>query len=76
MLTKPAWVFWAAVKVVAMTPAWLWSPVSLVYLITAVSALALFHQPAPCHWPVAGWYHFWRALIPVLAQLRKSGAAT
>jgi hypothetical protein len=25
---------------------------------------------------VAGVYHFWRALIPVLALLRKSGAAT
>src|SRR5947209_19448153 len=59
-----------------MTPSWLWSPVSLVYLITAVSALALFHQPVPCHCPVAGLYHFWSALIPVLAQLRKSGAAT
>ena len=53
-----------------MTPAWLPSPVSLVYLITAVSALALFHQPVPRHRPVAGWYHRCSAVIPALAQVR------
>ena len=47
---------WAAANVVPMTPAWLLSPVSLVYRITAVRALALFHQPVPCHRPVDGRY--------------------
>ena len=25
--------------------------------------MALFHQPVPCHSPVAGWYHRCRAVI-------------
>ena len=53
-----------------MTPAWLSSPVSLVYLITEVSALALFHQPVPSHRPVRGRYHCCRAVIPAAARPR------
>ena len=53
-----------------MTPAWLPSPVSLVYLITAVRALAQFHQPVPRHRPEDGSYHRCRAAIPALAHVR------
>ena len=38
------------------------------YLITAVSALALFHQPVPCHRPVRGRYHRCSAVTPAAAQ--------
>jgi DNA-binding beta-propeller fold protein YncE len=44
------------VKVVLITPAWLASPVSLVYLTTPVSALAQFHQPVPRHSYLVGGY--------------------
>ena len=54
---KPACCRWVAVNVVPMTPAWLPSPVSLIYLITAVRALAQFHQPVPRHRPEDGSYH-------------------
>jgi len=37
----------APVNVVPMKPAWLPTSVSLVYLMTAVSALAQLHQPVP-----------------------------
>ena len=54
LLTKSACCRRACVNVVEMTPAALPSPVSLVYLITAVRALAQFHQPVSRHRPEDG----------------------
>src|ERR1700677_4858593 len=73
---KPACWCWAAANVVARQPSWELSPVSLLYPITAVSALAAFHQPVLVHWPVDGSYHRCRAPAPAVAQAWKSGSAT
>ena len=48
---------WAAANVAWMHPSWEPSPVSLLYRITAISALAAFHQPVLVHWPVDESYH-------------------
>jgi len=58
------------VNVVAMTFAQRSSPVSLAYLITTVSALALFHHPVPAHRPVLGRYHRCSVAIPAAARAR------
>jgi hypothetical protein len=50
-----------------MIDAWERSPVSLVYPIRAVSALAEFHQPVLRHRPVDGSYHRCSALIAAAA---------
>ncbi len=60
----------AAVNVVRMTSRYRWSPVCRMYLITAVRALAAFHQPVVSHRPVPGWYHCWSAAIPAAARVR------
>jgi len=58
------------VNVVAMTFAQRPSPVSLVYLITTVTALALFHQLVPGHRPVRGRYQRCSVVIPTAARAR------
>jgi len=70
VLTNLACWLWAAVNVVAMTFAQRSSPVSLAYLITTVSALALFHHPVPAHRPVLGRYHRCSVAIPAAARAR------
>ncbi len=42
----------------------------LMYEITAVSALAAFHQPVVLHWPVPGEYHRCSTRIPAAAAAR------
>jgi hypothetical protein len=44
--------------------------VNFVQSITAVSALAAFHQPVPVHWPVDELYHGCNAVIPAAAKTR------
>src|SRR5580698_8411707 len=71
---KPACWRWAAVNVEARQPLWELSPVSLLYPITAASALAAFHQPVLVHRPVDWSYHRCSVPAPAAAQARKSGS--
>jgi len=73
---KPACWRWAEANVAAMHPSWELSPVSFVYRITAVSALAAFHQPVLVHRPVDWSYHRCSVLAPAAAQARKSGSVS
>src|SRR5580692_1126018 len=71
---KPACWPWAAANVVARQLSWELSPVSLLYPITAVSALAAFHQPVLIHRPVDWSYHRCSVAAPAAAQTWKSGS--
>ena len=71
---KPACWRWAAVNVAARQPSWELSPVSLLYPITAVSALAAFHQPVLVHRPVDWSYQRCSVPAPAAAQAWKSGS--